>query len=377
MGRWSALLAAALFLTACTTTGGSPASPDAPVVPVPPAQPAGGAYGRLMDADGNSVPGGAVTLTQPFDDNIVLLSVRLVSLGTFCLIPDAGLCPSAHGADVSDDGLWSVPADEVEEGKALSLGGRGLAPEGGLGAFTSVSVPNGRPPVHVPDIVLWQPEVRVAGNAVTWPALTGVPHGPRVRYDVYVVPDAGPGAVGDPEPVRVATGLRRPRAVVPGWQVEDEDYRVTVVASTRRGRAAYVYTAPSADGTGTSTPLSRGRPCSTDRGGRQVAAVGTCPLTDGDLVRHEQVRLRGECSVDRSSCRPPRHTRICVDLGQSRTVRRVVVRSPFDPVDRVVEVSGDGRRFRDWRPGDAGRWVCVRSSRYGFSGAVLSEISAW
>jgi hypothetical protein len=211
MGRWSALLAAALFLTACTTTGGSPASPDAPVVPVPPAQPAGGAYGRLMDADGNSVPGGAVTLTQPFDDNIVLLSVRLVSLGTFCLIPDAGLCPSAHGADVSDDGLWSVPADEVEEGKALSLGGRGLAPEGGLGAFTSVSVPNGRPPVHVPDIVLWQPEVRVAGNAVTWPALTGVPTAPGSGTTSTWSPTRIPG----PSATRSRYGWR-PACAVPG-----------------------------------------------------------------------------------------------------------------------------------------------------------------
>lgn len=319
MRTWPALVVLALVLSACTTTRGSPASPTAPVVPVPEARPAGGAYGRLMDASGHSVPGGAVTLTQPFDDNIVLLSVRLVSLGMFCLIPDAGLCPSAHGADVSDDGLWSVPADEVEPGKAITLGGHGLAPEGGMAAFTSVSVPNGRAPVHVPDIVLWQPDLRVSGDAVSWPALTGVPHGRRVRYDVYVVPDAGAGAVGEPEPVRVATGLRRTRAVVPGWQVEDKAYRLTVVASTRRGRAAYVYTSPSASGTGTSTPLSRGRPCSTDRGGRQVAAAGTCPLTDGDLVSHEQVRLRGECSVDRSSCRPPHHTRICVDLGRSRT----------------------------------------------------------
>ena len=165
--------------------------------------------------------------------------------------------------------------------------------------------------------------------------------------------------------------------MVPGWQVEDKPYDVLVVASTQRGRAAYVYTAPSARGTGTATPLSRGRPCSTDRRGRQVTGVGTCPLTDGDLFRHEQVRLRGECSVDDTSCRPPHHTRICVDLGRSHPVGRVVVRSPFDPVDRVVEVSGDGRSFRDWRPGDAGRWVCVRSSRYGFSGAVLSEISVW
>lgn len=385
----------ALLLSACTTTGGSPASPTAPAVDVPQAVPAGAVYGRLMDAEGRSVPGGSVTLSQPFDDNVVLFSVRLVSLGLFCLIPDAELCPSFHGADVSDDGLWSVPAEDVEPGKALTLSGHGLDPAEGTGAHTSVSVPNGTAPFHVPDLVLWQPTVRVtpaAGGArVTWPRLVGVPHGRGVRYDVAVTTDAST----IDEPVLVGRGLRRTSAVVPGWQVEDQPFRVTVVAATRRGKAAYVYTAPSTSGAGAAVPLSRGRPCSTDRRRRQVRAVGACPLTDGDLDSHEQVRLKGECDVDVSGCRPPRHTRICVDLGRARTVRRVVVRSPFLAVDQVVETSLDGRSFTrrgafaDTPDGDTSgvfvvgvpaaraRWVCASSKDYGYSGANLSEISAW
>lgn len=384
-----------LALSACTTTGGSPASPTAPAVEVPEAVAAGAVYGRLMDADGRSVPGGSVTLSQPFDDNIVLFSVRLVSLGLFCLIPDAELCPSFHGADVSDDGLWSVPAEDVEPGKALTLSGHGIEPENGTGAHTSVAVPNGAAPFRVPDIVLWQPQVRVtpaAGGArVSWPRLAGVPHGRGVRYAVAVTTDDS----SIDEPVLVGRGLRRTRAVVPGWQVEDQPFRVTVVAATRRGKAAYVYTSPSTSGAGAAVPISRGRPCSTDRRGRLRPSVGACPLTDGDLDSHEQVRLRGECDINTSGCRAERHTRICVDLGRVRTVNRVVARSPFLAVDQVVETSLDGRSFTrrgafaDTPDGDASgvfvvtvpaaraRWVCARSEDYGYAGAHLSEISAW
>ncbi|KRA29793.1 MULTISPECIES: hypothetical protein [unclassified Nocardioides] len=387
------LVALALLVTACTTSG-EPSPPPAPAVVVPSAVPAGAVYGRLLDGSGKSVPGGAVTLTQPFDDNIVLLSGRLISLGVFCLIPDAGLCPTSHRADLTDNGLWSVPAGDVEEGKALTLGGQRPGTSTGTGALTTVSVPNGPDPQRVPDLVLWEPEVTLTpvarGTRVTWPRLTG-PRGRKARYAVYVT-------TGEPafaKPVEVASGLRRTSAVVAGWVTEDQPMRVTVIASTKRGRAVFVHTSPSVAATGTAVPVSRGRPCSADKGGRQVRAVGTCGLTDGDLSSHVQVRLKGECDVDTSGCRPRSHHRICVDLGRARPVSRVVVRTPFLAVDQVVELSRDGRTFTtQGRLGDVGaddarvfavpvrpaataRFACIRSDAYGYAGATTAEISVW
>ncbi|WP_182378874.1 hypothetical protein [Nocardioides sp. WS12] len=382
------LAATALLLAACTTTD-DPSRPPAPAVVVPSAVPAGAVHGRLLDSSGKSVPGGSVTLTQPFDDNIVLLSVRLISLGVFCLIPDAGLCPTSHRADLADNGLWSVPASEVEQGKAMTMSGQRPG-----GASAAVSVPNGTDPQRAPDLVLWEPKVALTpvagGTRVTWPRLTG-PQGKAVRYAVYVT-------TGEPafaKPVEVASGLRRTSAMVAGWVTEDQAMRVSVVASTKRGRAAFVYTAPSAVATAKAVPVSRGRPCTTDRGGRQVRGEGACGLTDGDLDSHVQVRLSGECDINDSACRPPSHRRICVDLGRALKVSRVVVRTPFLAVDQVVELSPDGRRFAtEGRLGDVGaddarvisvpirpatmaRFACIRSDAYGYSGATTSEISVW
>lgn len=386
------LAATALLLAACTTSGEPPSEPS-PAVAVPSANPAGAVYGRLLDADGRSVPGATVTLTQPFDDNIVLLSVRLISLGVFCLIPDAGLCPTAHRAALADNGLWSVPAGDVEADKALTVSGQRPS-RSGRGASVAVSVPNRADPQRVPDLVLWEPKLTLTpvarGTRVTWPRLTG-PMGKAVRYAVYVT-------TGDPsfaKPVEVASGLRRTSAVVAGWVTEDQPMRVTVIASTKRGRAAFVHTSPSADAAGASVPVSRGRPCTSDKGGRQMQGEGTCGLTDGDLASHVQVRLPGECDISDSACRPPTHRRICVDLGRARPVSRVVVRTPFLAVDQVVELSRDGRSFTsEGRLGDVGaddarvfsvpvrpatraRFACIRSDAYGYSGATTAEISVW
>ncbi|MFW6868640.1 hypothetical protein ACOACQ_14710 [Nocardioides sp. CPCC 206347] len=388
----SALATLALLLAACTTSG-EPTPEPAPAVVVPSTVQAGEVYGRLLDGSGKSVPGGSVTLTQPFDDNIVLLSVRLISLGVFCLIPDAGLCPTSHRANLADNGLWTLPAGEVEADKALTVSGQ--RPQGPDGAAqVAVSVPNRKDPQRVPDLVLWEPTVALTpvagGTRVAWPRLTG-PQGKAVRYAVY----ATTGESAFAKPVEVASGLRRTNAVVAGWVTEDQPMRVTVVASTRRGRAAFVYTAPAVAAEGTAVPVSRGRPCTTDRGGRQVRGEGVCGLTDGDLDSHAQVRLSGECDVSDSACRPPSHRRICVDLGRARPVSRVVVRTPFLAVDQVVELSRDGRAFvragalRDVgsddgrvfpvpvRPATTARFACIRSDAYGYSGATTAEISVW
>lgn len=385
----------ALLLAGCNSAG--TIDVDAPRVTVPEAAPRGALYGRLLHSDGTSVPGGSVSLFQRGEDDAASTAVKFLSLGLACLDSAAELCSDATAAVVSNDGLWYVAEDDVRPGKEVVVTATGPALPGtqATGPVAQVRVAEGPDPQRVPDLVLWEPvvELNTVGSdlQVTWPALAEVPAGSSPTYDVLVEPtgDFAPG------PVAAVRQSSETSARLPGWRTEDRSARISVIARTARGRAEFVYTSPATVSRGGPVPLSRGKSCAAERRGVLVAALQPCLITDGDLNLNQQVRLPGECRVDRSGCQPPAHRRVCVDLGRSTPVSLVVVRTPFLAVDQTVELSRDGRDFVSYGPiGDdrfdssdvfpvpvsppaSARYACVRSDDYGLSGASLNEVSVW
>ncbi|MGH2721628.1 MAG: hypothetical protein ACRDJO_08500 [Actinomycetota bacterium] len=214
--------------------------------------------------------------------------------------------------------------------------------------------------------------------------------GPDVTYTLDAVLDR----TGTPL-VRVAGPTRSTEARIDARQFEDGRFHFAVTAETKvaiDGRdVEFAYRsgshrAPVAAG----APPSRGRPCLTDDPGGTLHAVDPCPLTDGDLDRHEQVS-HPPCAPGAADCTQT-HQRVCVDLGAARPVGLVVYRTPFLYDKALVELSADGRRFVGaGRPETRGRGntevfavtidpaktakvVCLRHQ---FSGAALRELSVW
>ncbi len=379
VGYAGCALALALALAACTERAYPPA------VRVPDAEPAGAAYGRLLDGDGMSVPGGRVRMSQPYDSDFLTTAFAVVSLGLLCLFP--GVCSAAEfSAKLSDDGLWQIGPENIEPEKPLTFTGQAPRTQSGGGASTSVTVAQGAVPQRVPDIVLWQPALDLADTAggvlLSWPELDGVPRGEQVRYEARVVT---PGLRLSPTTDQATRTARISR-----WQLEDPATALHITALTRRGEAAYSYLAPALLPDDAPVPPSRDRACLAQRGPELVAVAGSCSLTDGDLDDREELTLPGDCDRSEPECVIPDHPRICIDLGERRRVRAVVIRESGIFADESrVELSRDGLTFTSIGRlsdedfivtraprGATARYACL-SHPEGLSGWEFGEVSVW
>lgn len=371
-----------------TTTTTAPV----PVRTSPP--PAGAVYGRVLGTDGRLITDADVSLFQLTRDDEIRTGFALVfSLGFFCLAP--GVCPTPVHAELSSDGFYAFPPKVMKQTPDLALTATRPARDDDLSpASTSLSLPNGRDPQHAPDLAIWEPKLRVTkrGNqaVVRWPRLTGATHGRDLAYSVWVRPIDDFGATSQ----RVAGPTTRTEATLDLRTYEDQPTEVVVLAGTKANvqgqEVEFGYRTAGHELPLSDPPPSRDRPCRVDgESGGLVPAKAPCPLTDGELDLHAEVLAPGECSVDARTCEADSHRRLCVDLGEARSVSLVVFRTPFGlrAEDIRVEASVDGRNFdtvgrgRDadviavpLRSPRTARFVCLRDE---FEGHLISELSVW
>ena len=118
--------------------------------------------------------------------------------------------------------------------------------------------------------------------------------------------------------------------------------------------------------------------------------AGSCSLTDGDLDDREELTLPGDCDRSEPECVIPDHPRICIDLGERRRVRAVVIRESGIFADESrVELSRDGLTFTSIGRlsdedfivtraprGATARYACL-SHPEGLSGWEFGEVSVW
>jgi hypothetical protein len=354
-------------------------------------------YGRVLGTDGKLITDADVSLFQLTRDDEIRTGFALVfSLGFFCLAP--GVCPTPVHAELSSDGFYAFPPKVMKKTPDLALTATRPSSDDDLSpASTSLSLPNDRDPQHAPDLAIWEPKLRVTKRGeqavVRWPRLTGATYGRDLAYSVWVRPIDEIGATSQ----RVAGPTTRTEATLDLRTYEDQPTEVVVMASTKANvkgqEVEFGYRTAGWELPLTDPPLSRDRPCAVDaESGRLVPAKAPCPLTDGDLDLHAEVLAPGECSVDTRTCEADSHDRLCVDLGESRRISLVVLRTPFGlRAESIrVEVSADGRNFRTVgrgrdaeviavpvRPARTARFVCAHDTFGGFSGHILEEVSVW
>lgn len=368
-------------------------NPPAPESPLP----TGALYGRVVGADGSVISDADVSLFQITDDEKLRTGFAMFSLGFYCLIP--GWCASPVEAELTSHGYYAFPARDVKQTPDLALSVKRPARVAGLSpASTSVSLANGPDPQQAPDIAIWEPRLTIEkrGNraVVSWPALEGAVRGPELTYSVWARPV---DSMSSAESQRLAGPTSRTSIELDLRTYEDQPTEVVVMAGTKANvkgqEVEFGYRTAGWELPLSDPPVSRDRPCQVDgEAGRLVPAKTPCPLTDGELDRHAEVLAPGECSVDTRTCEGANHDRICVDLGQSRRVSLVVVRTPFSLAaeDLRIEVSTDGRNFRRVgrghdtelvavavRPARTARFVCAYDTSGGFSGHILEEVSVW
>lgn len=375
----AALSALVLALTACTgETVGPAADPTT-----------GALYGKVLDTNGEIVTDANVSLYQITDDEKVSQGFAVVfSLGLLCAVP--GVCPAPVHAELSSKGYYSFPKDVMKQTPDLAVTASRPESEAGLsGASTSLTLPDGKDPQEAPDLLLWEPGLRIERHGsratVRWPRLPAdAVQGSDVKYTVWV---RGIGSTESPE--QVTDPLGATSTTVDLRTYEDQPTEVLVTASTKASVAGHEvklgYQSAGGELPLLDAPPSRGKRCLAD--GKPVKEP--CALTDGDLDSHSEILAAGECSVDTQTCEPVTHERLCVDLGRTRKVSMVVFRTPFElgAEDIRVEVSSDGRTFSTVgrgreqqvvavpvRPARSARFACVHDE---FSGHQLSELSVW
>ncbi len=314
------LLAATVAAGSCTVQSGSPPTPP----PTRAGQPALPVTGRLLAADGRPLAA-AVRL----DENRGIASdvfgtiALLFTLGLSCLGGADPCRPSGGAATTSGaDGTFRFDTTAVQQARARSNGvilSAGSESAGGLRVKLNPTAGG-----DLGDLSLWAPRVqaRVDGGDVRFTAVA--PPGADRRTEVTArILDAKQRLVGQ-------TARTGPEVA---YQVDRRAYEdgpgtVVVTAGFSRPRAGQNpridWTSPPVGvGPGAGAPVSRGRPCTLDRGG--APAPAGCPLTDGDLVTDAAPGLRSAV----------------VDLGAPRPIGLVAVR----PSAGEVEVSTDGQVY--------------------------------
>lgn len=196
MRFWGILLV--LMLTACTVQVPryEGAEPTTPAVE-PPAQ--GALYGRVMHASGTAAPRATVGLRQWQTGELLLL---VMSGGLSCAV---GVCAEPRYVRQTSEGTYSFPADWIKNEK-LSV----VAEWGDRGVSAEVFFDDGKDPQRVPDLVLWEPELRLKRIGddvlVTWPR-----YRPGAVYTVYSKRDG-----------QIAAPTLATSRLIPGWRVDGE-----------------------------------------------------------------------------------------------------------------------------------------------------------
>ncbi|MDT7785274.1 MAG: hypothetical protein QOF58_3693 [Pseudonocardiales bacterium] len=253
MRFWGILLV--LMLTACTPPPPryEGAEPTTPAVE-PPAQ--GALYGRVMHATGTAAPRAAVGVRQWTLGDLYGL---VVTAGLSCAF---GACAEPKYVKQTPEGTYSFPPEMVKE-RQLSV----VAEWGDKGVSAEVFFKNEDDPQRVPDLLLWEPELkqrRIGDDVlVSWPRFE-----PGAVYTLYSKRD---GQISAP-----TLGTSR---LVPGWRVDGELF---VEARTAAKSVKYVhrtarFPAPAGRGHLASRTTLAGRDCVDTQGHSRVV------LRSGDL----------------------------------------------------------------------------------------------
>lgn len=365
----------------------------------PVADPTTGAlYGKVVDTGGEIVTDDAdVSLYQITDDEKWSQGFAVVfSLGLLCAVP--GVCPAPIHAELSSKGFYSFPKDKMKQTPVLAVtASRDDGKDGLSGATTSLTLPDGKDPQQAPDLMLWEPDLRIDRHGsratVRWPELPdGSVQGSDVKYTVWVQ------RLGETSetPQQVTEPLTTTSTSLDLRTYEDQPTEVMVSASTKAAVAGQEiklgYQSAGQELPLLGPPPSRDRACLVGDAGKALVAAKTtpCPVTDGDLEARNEVLAPGDCSASSKDCQSPSHDRLCVDLGKPRSVSLFVFRTPFGLAaeDMRLETSLDGRHFstvgrgRDAelvdvnvRPARTARYACLHDT--GVSGSLVSELSVW
>ncbi|MET9627147.1 hypothetical protein ABZX92_06760, partial [Lentzea sp. NPDC006480] len=220
----------------------------------PPVQ--GALYGRVMHATGTAAPRAAVGVRQW---NLGELYGLVVTAGLSCAF---GACAEPKYVKQTPEGTYSFPPEMVNE-RQLSV----VAEWGDKGVSAEVFFKNEDDPQRVPDLVLWEPELkqrRIGDDVlVSWPRFE-----PGAVYTLYSKRD---GQISEP-----TLGTSR---LVPGWRVDGELF---VEARTAAKSVKYVhrtarFAAPAGRGYLASRTTLAGRECVETQGHSRVV------LRSGDL----------------------------------------------------------------------------------------------
>ena len=350
--------------------------------------------GSVVHGDGVAVSEAPVVLVKEVGvDEFLSGATTVLTTWGFACVTEAAVDPCGeydHRTTTDGDGsfAFALRGSDVRSGfgtaSTMTLTAAGPAAQGQrAGAATSLSFLVQQELLELPQLRLWEPELRVSqvGGRLTvgWPTLPA-DLSADASYEAVVVDEQGrpvwtltDGSAG--VDVRVLEDVRGGVAV---------QARAETVVDERRSDVVYRSAQVAVEGPG--TPPSRGAACSATHADH-VEAFVPCPLTDGDLGTLADVDLDVDCPEGQTHCPHPPDSAIVLDLGSSGPRALVVLRGDED--DLAIDVSDDGTTWTEvitvemeatqvpvaLPPGTTGRYLRVR-------GAVadvgqFAEISVW
>ena len=350
--------------------------------------------GVVTHQDGSPVSEAPVVLVKEIgvDEFLSGATTALTTWGFAC-VTDADVDPCGeydHRTTSGGDGSFAfdLRGADVRSGfgtaSTMTLTTAGPAGEGQRsGSATSLSFLVQRERLDLPELRLWEPELRVSQEdgrlTVNWPTLPA---------DLSA--DASYEAVAVDAQGRPVWTLTDGSAGVDVRVLEDVRGGVAVQASAEtvvdERRSDVVYRSAQVAVEGPGAPPSRGVACSaTD--GEHVETFVPCPLTDGDLGTLADVELDVDCPDGQTQCPQPADSAIVLDLGGSGPRSLVVLRGDED--DLAIDVSEGATTWTEVAtvemeashvvvplpPGTTGRFLRVRGAVGGVG--QLAEISVW
>lgn len=314
-GWWSVrtlslIVVVAAVLASCTP---SQVDPDAEIA----------ISGRFVDGDGAPLSEQPVGLhVDPGPSILLWIPAIVASLGAACA---TDVCGADHETTTDPAGRFRFDLEGSDVAGSLGEEVDLLAEVVGAGTVEDQTGPTGRvrfvvrsEMVELPEVALWEPEVGIAADGVSW---TPVPSSQPDVTD-YEVLFQGPSGVplwqaeARPEGLRVdpriledTTGGVAGVALVEPPEIEGLR-GVELRTGTRRYRS------------GAGGPVSRGARCRAIVEEGEPVPIDPCPFTDGDLVTAEGIVL--PCPQDDAPC--PTLAGVELDLGADRPVELVVVR---------------------------------------------------